>query len=153
MQTQWWDFSLINLSYFKSNQYTTLSDSIWLFQWLKHLDLIKETWPGNEVERQQLKLALYTLPGQWKSDLIFEHIPQVALVNKESSSFRLHGHISLSSSQLNHFSLTCSFVHLPKCKISSEQRSKNVNNKKNNSVYHRLLKTEANTKHWYIKCK
>lgn len=38
---------------------------------------------------------------------------------------------STRSSQLNHFSLTCSFFfHLPKCKISSKQRSKKVNHKK-----------------------
>lgn len=39
---------------------------------------------------------------------------------------------STRSFQLNHFSPTCSFFyfHLPKCKISSKQRSKKVNNKK-----------------------
>lgn len=62
----------------------------------------------------------------------FENIPLVSLVTRKAvhSGFRSICFSPTWSSQLNHFSLTCSFVHLPKCKISSKQRSKNVNNKK-----------------------
>lgn len=89
--------------------------------------------PINEVERKYLKACRASERVTKSLSTFLLEVVTMKAVHSDSHSF-----LSTRSSQFNHFSLTCSFVHLPKCKISSEQRSKNVNNK-NNRFYHRLF--------------
>lgn len=115
--------------------------------WVSHLTLsLAQLWfkkrPRKEVERKYyIKLAQFSecraseRVTKSLSRLLLEVVTMKA-VNSDS-----HSRPPTLLSQPNHFSLTCSFVHLPKCKISSEQRSQNVNKKKKKKRFlsHRLF--------------
>lgn len=102
---------------------------IWLFHWLNlmifqvHENGVKWFW----------RLSCYVIRASERVKKIFwAHSSKKWLLRKKLIQASIA--FSTPPSQLNHFSLTCSFVHLPKCKISSEQRSKNVNKRKKGSI-------------------
>lgn len=125
MQTERWNLSLFNLSNSLSNQDTSLSVSFDSF-----IGSIVIKTPGKEVERKYLKLA--QLSDCRASERVTKSLSMLLLevVTTKAVNSDSHRPPPTRLSQPNHFSLTCSFVHLPKCKISSEQRSQNVNKKK-----------------------
>lgn len=136
MQTECWNPWLFNLFNFMSNHYTSLTGvSFDSFIGSNTHRTSKRTQRCGKI----LKLALIAGPVK-ECPKFWVHSSQKWQLWKQFIQTLIA--LFTPSSQLNHFSLTCSFVDLPKCKISSEQRSKNVNNNNNNSSYNRLLKQQ-----------
>lgn len=145
MQIECWNLWLFNLSNFMSNHYTNFTSVS--FDSFSGSNTAFQKGPIKKWEEKILKLSLIAGPVKEWQNFWSTFLLEVATMKAVHSTPIA---LSTPSSQLNHFSLTCSFVHLPKCKISSEQRSKNVNNN-NNSFYNRLQKLKLTPDLYFLK--